>query len=968
MVKVIHQLPGRARFKIRQMRGKRSLAVYLERSLGACKGILRVSANPTTGSVLVLFAGKRIPEELASLVHKILEERPRPLEFDPAGAQAGKQPVWLQEETSLRPWHQIEADEVLRYFSVSPVYGVAEADAAERLAMQGPNTLPGIAGRTETRILASQLKTLAVLLTGAAACLSFLAGGLVQGLLALGVTVTNAALGTFFEIRAERSLASARESIRLRALVRRDGQVKEIPFESVVLGDILELQLGSRIPADARLIETDHLSVDEAALTGESIPVTKSTTVLPEEDVPITQRRNMLYRGTLVVEGSGHAVVVATGNQTLLGQLQGFLGAVFPPEAVVAGNIRRLSRQFITIGAAAFGLLSVFSLLRGRGVLRVFRDGLALMAGAIPSGLSTLTVSAFALGHRDLRRNRILVRRLRTLGNLASTQVVCFDKTGTLTLNRMTVSALYAGTRRISLPADNSGAPLVRPDLTTDPDVSWLISLSVLCNEAFMLHDGAQSLEGSSTEKALIQLAENAGINTTAFRGDHPILEIFHRTEAHQSMVTRHHWTQDQELTAIKGSPLEVLELCSHVQKDGRILPMQADDRSRIEAENFNMAGEGLRVLGVAYGWGIEGDWETRRGDGARLVWAGLVGLADPLRKGARELIQDLHRAGIRTAVITGDQSLTAQHMGEELNLSGAAPLSILDATDLRSMIPAGMQSLVTRTHVFARLSPTQKLQIIQAYQSAGQGVVMVGDGFNDVLALQVADVGIAMGREGADLARKTADLVLEDDNLEAVKVAIANGRAFYGNMRNSLRFLLTATEIDILAELVSRSGAAEPGASPYQSIWTNLACLALAADPVEPGALSHTPIGTDQTILSASEVEHTFLAAGSVLAASCVAGLIGLAQHGMSAEARRLFWDSLSINQLLCALASRERNGAVCDHGPPNRLLQTTLGVAVGGRLLATVLTGGGIVTAASNLMTLGASAWLSRRLLQNT
>jgi Ca2+-transporting ATPase len=950
------------------LRGERSLAVYMERTLRSCKGILRVAANPTTGTVLVLFTRKHTPEKLASLIHKILKERTRVPGLALAPAQPVKPPAWLQEETSLRPWYNIEADQVVRYFSASPVSGLAEADAADRLAMHGPNILPGIAARTETRIFASHLKALPVLLTGAAAGLSVLTGGFIQGLLALGVAITNAAVGTFFEIRAERTLESARESIRLRALVRRNAQLREIPFESVVLGDILELQVGSRVPADARVIEADHLSVDEAALTGESIPVTKSPAVLPDEEMSIMQHHNMLYRGTLVVEGSARAVVVATGNQTVLGQLQGFLGGVFPPEAVVAGNMRRLSREFIAIGIAAFGLLSVFSLLRGRSALQILRDGLALMAGAIPSGLSTLAVSAFALGHRDLRRNQILVRRLRALGNLASTQVVCFDKTGTLTLNRMTVSALYAGTRRISIPADSLGAPVVHPDLKSDPEVSWLISLSVLCNEAFMLHDGARSLEGSSTEKALIHLAENAGVNTTSFRGDHPILDIFYRTEEHHFMVTLHHWAQDQQLTAIKGSPLEVLELCSHLLQDGQILPMQADDRSRIEAENFNMAGAGLRVLGVAYGWGTEGNSEARRTDGARLVWVGLIGLADPLRKGARELIQDLHRAGIRTAVITGDQSLTAQHLGEELNLSGDAPLSILDAKALNSISPAAMQSVVTRTHVFARLSPTQKLQIIQAYQGAGKGVVMVGDGFNDVLALQVADVGIALGREGADLARKTADLVLEDDDLGAVKLAIANGRTFYGNMRNSLRFLMTATEIDILVELLSRGAAAAPGTSPYQSIWTNLACLALAADPVESDAMSRAPIGADATLISASDVEHTFLDMVGLSAASGVAGLIGLARYGMTAEAGRLFWASVSINQLLYAFTARGKDGAASDHRPPNRLLQTTLGVAVGGRLLATVLAGGNIAASAVDIMALAAGAWLSRQLLQNT
>ena len=535
----------------------------------------------------------------------------------------------------------------------------------------------------------------------------------------------------------------------------RNGQREDVSFDDVVPGDVLDLQPGARIPADARLLQAEWLSVDEAALTGESIPVNKFEGILSDESLPISRRLNMLFRGTLVVEGHGRAVVVATGGDTVLGRLQGFLGSVFPPEALVARDIRMLLRQFMRLGLGAAGIFAILGLWRGIGLLSVLRGGLALVAGAIPAGLSTLTLSAFALGHRELRRQGVLVRRLRALGNLASAQVVCFDKTGTLTHNRMTVSELVAGRRQVKLSSKDfpaSGGPAL---FMGEPDVAWLLSLATLCNEAFMVHEGAQSLEGSSTETALIRLAERAGITSTAFRSGHPILEIRHRTEEHPFMVTIHHWTQDRQLAVMKGSPHEVLQRCAFCHRNGKRLRLGEAERSRIEAENFRMSGAGLRVLGVAYQWDPQPDVEAFGAETGRMVWAGLIGLSDPVRRGARELVQGLHRAGIRTAVITGDQSLTAHHIGEELGLSGDEPLRILDAMDLRSSHPEGLRSVVTRTHVFARLSPTQKLQIIQAYQSAGQSVVMVGDGFNDVLALKVADVGIAMGREGAELARQ---------------------------------------------------------------------------------------------------------------------------------------------------------------------------------------------------------------------
>ena len=562
-------------------------------------------------------------------------------EYPSADAQSRR-----PEERTVQPWHVMGVNDVLRRFNSSAGAGLSRAIIEESRSFYGSNALPGTASRSLPAIWKSQVTCLPVVLTGVAALLSVLTGGMVEGALALAIALLNAAIGTWSENRSERILDAVRESVDLKeAWLVRNGRIEEVSFDDVVPGDVLDLQPGVRIPADARLVQSEYLSVDEAALTGESIPVQFAAS-LSDEALPISRRSNMLFRGTLVVEGSGRAVVVATGGDTVLGRLQGFLGSVFPPEALIARDIRMLYRQFVLLGLGAAGVFSLLGLLRGLGLLSVLRGGLALMAGAIPAGLSTLTLSAFALGHGELRRNRVLVRRLRALGNLASAQVVCFDKTGTLTRNRMTVSELYAGRRTVKLSSKDfpaSGAP---PGFMGDPDAAWLLSLATLCNEAFMVHEGAQSLEGSSTEKALIRLAERAGINSTSFRGDHPILEIRHRTEQHPLMVTIHRWTEDRELAVMKGSPHEVLERCAFFHRNGECLPLGAAERSRIEAENFRMSGNGLRVLGVAYQWDPQQDVEAFHSETGRLVWAGLFGLSDPLRRGARKLVQGLHRAG----------------------------------------------------------------------------------------------------------------------------------------------------------------------------------------------------------------------------------------------------------------------------------------------------------------------------------
>jgi Ca2+-transporting ATPase len=400
----------------------------------------------------------------------------------------------------------------------------------------------------------------------------------------------------------------------------------------------------------------------------------------------------------------------------------------------------------------------------------------------------------------------------------------------------------------------------------------------------------------------------------------------------------------------MKGSPAEVLERCDRLRDSGKIHAVEAQRREWIEAQNFRMSGAGLRVLGVAYRWAAPGAAHRHGSDG--WVWSGLVGLKDPVRRNARTVVQALHRAGIRTVVITGDQGLTAHRIGEELGLAGAEPLRILDATDLRALNGKGLGGVVTRTHVFARLSPTQKQQVIQAYQNAGLSVAMVGDGFNDVLALKVADVGIAMGRRGAELARRTADLVLEDDDLEGLLRAVATGRAFYGNIRRSLAYVLACSHMDLAAELVSHTGRVA-GASPLQSVWSSLASLSLALDPAEPGRLDRPPEHEGAVLLAEADTRRAVGDALRATAAAAVAG--GMEVAGPCAGA---FGRSVAVNQMLYALACRADGETP---RPPNRVLEALSWLVCGGYAAATLATGG--AAGLGSGLALAAGAWLSHR-----
>jgi Ca2+-transporting ATPase len=419
-------------------------------------------------------------------------------------------------------------------------------------------------------------------------------------------------------------------------------------------------------------------------------------------------------------------------------------------------------------------------------------------------------------------------------------------------------------------------------------------------------------------------------------------------------------------LTVVKGSPAEVLERCLFRRQAGEILELTEEEREYIERENSQMAGAGLRVLGLAYYWGRVKKHELDRPEAGRLVWAGLVGLADPLRPGTREMIAELHRAGIRTTVITGDQSLTAYRIGEELGLAGGEPLVTLDALTLKGLNRETLRGLVGRAHIIARLSPAQKLQVIQAYQSAGVGVAMVGDGFNDVLALKVADVGLAMGREGADLARHAADLLLEDDDIRKVPSAIALGRSFYENLHKSFHYLLVTGQVDLAAELLSRGGFPGWESGAWQPLWTNLACLSLALDPSDPGIMERPYPFPEKGLLAGQGWSETVPDGLALLAGAGGVGTYGRLRHGTGGGAGRLFRQGLSINQMLYADFCRGRTEKNEDRRPPNRMLNTVLTLALAGSLVPLLFFGpGGFFARVLDLAALGTGGLLTRAFL---
>ncbi len=962
MIEAIHTaVPGRTRYRIPGLYRSEALKRWLELRLSRIKAITQVSASTLTGTILVCYNTSNTHETIAELVAGIVAEHENQSSPEPAGTEVprstgrlGTFPDLIPGAALLKglfaaaadqprePWHLWEAEAVADRFHTSKETGLTLRQVAENRETYGPNLLPESEPRSGWEIFADQFKSLPVALLGAAAGLSVVTGGLVDAVLIMGVVVLNAAIGYKTESESERVIRLLQTLVRPVAQVVRQGEMQEVLAEDVVPGDLVVLRPGSYVPADARLLAASHLSVDESALTGESLPVLKYPQVLQEENIPLADRVNMVFMGTLVTGGEGLAVVVATGTFTEIGRIQTMVGEAAAPETPLERQLAVVGDQLVLVCLGVSGLALVIGLARGLAFLEMLRNAICLAAAAVPEGLPAAATTTLALGITNMRQHHVLIRRLNAVETLGAVNTVCLDKTGTITKNQMSVVQVYAGMRGIEV---NNGRILEAQDAPSPlnhKDLKRLLMVSVLCNETEIYRDnGAYSLRGTPTEKALIELALNAGVDVDSLRARYPLLKTNHRAEGRQYMGTVHRHPRKGRLLALKGAPTEVLGLCDWQLKGGRRIPLTEDDRLIIEAENEHMAGEkAQRVLAMAYAEGENaGDPEIGNG----LTWIGMVGMIDPIREGAKEAIAAIQGAGIDTVMITGDQGPTAYAIGKELQLSQDMPLEILDSSNLAEMDPETLRALAGRVHVFCRVSPANKLEIVQALQQSGRVIAMTGDGINDGPALKAADVGIAMGHTGTDIAREVADVVLEEDNLDTLIVAIRDGRTTYNNIRKSVHFFLATNLSEIMVTFTALAAGLGSPLTAAQLLWINLISdifpgLALALEEPEPDVLDRPPRDPQQPIFSQQDYKRMALEGATLAAGSLGAFGYGVWRYGLGAQAGTLAFHSLTAGQLLHAVSCRsERHGLFSSRRlPPNPYLNW----AVGGSLALQGLT----------------------------
>jgi Ca2+-transporting ATPase len=792
----------------------------------------------------------------------------------------------------------------LAALGVTPA-GLSTAEVAARRAVAGPNRFQAFRPTPLLRILGRQFSSILMLLLVAAAVISLASGDRLDGMAIVAVLVLNGLIGFFTEWRARRAMEGLLALEVGRARVVREDSAVDVPADELVPGDIIELDAGRAVPADARLLSSVELELAEAALTGESVAVEKDASAVVVEDAPLTDRVTMVYKATSVVVGRGRAVVVATGMATEVGRVGRLAASVGEERTPLERRLEALGRPLAMAAIVAAVLAVGAAWLRGLPVGLAFQTAIALAVAAVPEGLPAVATITLALGVRRMARRQALIRRLPSVETLGSTTVICTDKTGTLTTGTMTATTIRLADREIGLTgAEEAGAARsasAERASSAQPDgrLTEALRIGSLANRAtIQSHDDRWTALGDPTEVALLVASRRAGLDPRTFRAEWPEVGEVAFSSERMFMATFHQGPEGL-VACMKGTPARVLEFCSSFHSKSGPRPLTQAVREDLLDMNRELAGRGLRVLALAEG-PVAGAGTAALGD---LHFVAFVGMTDPPAPGVAETLSRFRTAGIRTVMITGDQPDTALAVARALEL-GAASEGVLDGGELDRMSDATLAATVREATVYSRVSPEAKLRLVAALQKNGEVVAMLGDGVNDAAAIRRADIGVAMGQRGADLAKEAADIVLADDRFATIGTAVEEGRVIRDNVRKAVLYLVACN----VAELAAVFGAAVIGwplpLRPLQILWLNLLtdtvpALALGLEPGEPDVMRRPPQPPQSPLLPRTEllgaIGFAALIAGSTLAAFAW----GLSGGGDPGRAMALAFLTLAFAQL---------------------------------------------------------------------
>ncbi len=760
-------------------------------------------------------------------------------------------------EWVARPWHAVEVEEAFREVASSPA-GLNSEEANQRLAHFGNNRLPPPRRRSAAARFAAQLHNVLIYILLAAALVTGLLREWADVAVIVAVVIINAVIGFVQEGKAERALDAISGMLSRRATVRRDGRSVEVDAAGLVPGDVVELAAGDKVPADLRLFHSRNLRTDEGLLTGESVPVDKTTAAVATT-ADLGARRGMTYSGTLVTYGRGLGVVVATGEATEIGRISGLLGGVESLQTPFLRQMARFGRWLSAAILAVAGATVGFGILvRHLPVMDVFLAGVGLAVAAIPEGLPAIVTITLAAGVQRMARRKAIIRRLPAVETLGSVAVICSDKTGTLTRNEMTVRSVVTaeGVFEVGGVGYDPHGTFSRGGeevmLEAEGTLLEVTRAGLLCNDARarQTEEGLR-FSGDPTEVSLLVLAAKTGRDLHRELEEFPRDDVIPFESERRFMASRHHDHSGHGFLVVKGAPEAVLEMCAHQRRGGEDVAL---DPEYWRGETHRLARRGERLLALAFGAGGPGHELATADVAGGLTLLGVVGMIDPPREEAIEAVRDCHAAGIGVKMITGDHAVTAVEIARQMGIGNGE--RVLTGREVDALDDAALAVAVRDTEVFARASPEHKLRLVAALQAEGRVVAMTGDGVNDAPALKRADIGIAMGERGTDVAKETAPMVLADDNFATIAHAVREGRTVYDNLRKTIMFVLPTDGAEALVLIAAIAMGVALPITPLQILWVNTItavtlALPLAFEPPEGGVMARPPRDPRQGLLT---------------------------------------------------------------------------------------------------------------------
>lgn len=849
-------------------------------------------------------------------------------------------------------WHTLEKEAVEKELSTSLSRGLDDKEAVKRLERYGYNEIEQKKRKTILQMYIDQFKDFMIIILIIAAVISGFLGELIDAVVILMIVILNAVLGVVQENKAEESLAALKRMSAPSAKVLRNGRYDVIPARMLVPGDVVILETGDLVPADIRITKALNLKVQEAALTGESVPVEKDESPLSMKNVPLGDRVNMGYSGSLVTYGRGEGIVVGTGMDTEVGKIAKMIQSVEEVETPLKKKLQVLGKVLGIAALAICAVIFIVGVAYGKEIFEMFLTSVSLAVAAIPEGLPAIATIVLAIGVQRMVRRNAIVRRLPSVETLGSATVICSDKTGTLTLNKMTVERLFYNSRVYSVNKDTE-------PLDSDEHFRLLVTTGVLCNDSKLKEtdEGIVAL-GDPTETALVDLGLKVGINKEQLEAGQPRVDEV-PFDSKRKLMTTVHALESRYRVYTKGAVEELLKISDSILLDGKVVKLE-QHRDTILKINEEMARDALRVLGMAY----KDIRDLSRGSGEQayendLTFIGMMGMIDPPRPEAKEAVALCKRAGIKPVMITGDHSVTAVVIARDLDILNEGEEAVTGA-ELEDISDRDLEERVDRISVYARVSPEHKVRIVRAWQARGQIVAMTGDGVNDAPALKIADIGAAMGIVGTDVSKEASDMVLTDDNFATVVAAVEEGRVIFANILKAIQFLLSCNVGEILTLFVATMLNWHEPLLPIHILWVNLVtdslpALALGVDPAEKNIMDRKPRNPEKNIFDKGMITR-IIYQGIMVGALTLAAFVFGSQRSLEAG-RTMAFTVLALSQLVHAFNVRSNRQSVFKVGLlSNRYL---LGAVALSALLVFAVLEVPLLASVFKVTALGAAEW---------